>query len=85
MDVTNPPPGVTEMADVLPDGLVVVDQRATLVFCSARAGRLIGMDPETILGRPVREALPLHDSDGRSWWATGRGGTRSWRTARWTR
>ena len=25
MDVTNPPPGVTEMADVLPDGLVVVD------------------------------------------------------------
>jgi PAS domain S-box-containing protein len=68
VDVTNPPPGVTEMADVLPDGLLVVDQQATLVFCSGRAGRLLGMDPETILGRPVREVLPLHDSDGRSWW-----------------
>src|SRR5690242_11777690 len=56
------------MADVLPDGLVVVDQQANLVFCSNRAGRLMGLDPDTILGRPVREALPLHDSDGRSWW-----------------
>ena len=68
MDVTNPPPGVTEMADVLPDGLIVVDQHANVVFCSARGGRLVGMAPETILGRPVREALPLHDSDGRPWW-----------------
>ena len=68
MDVTNPPPGVTEMADVLPDGLVVVDGQQTLVFCSARAGRLMDVDYEGILGRPVREVLPLHDSDGRAWW-----------------
>jgi signal transduction histidine kinase len=56
------------MADVLPDGLMVVDGGGTLVFCSARAGRLVRLDPKTILGRPVREVLPLHDSDGRSWW-----------------
>ena len=54
MDVTNPPPGVTEMADVLPDGLVVVDGQETLVFCSARAGRLMDLDHEAMLGRPVR-------------------------------
>lgn len=68
VDVTNPPPGVTEMADVLPDGLVVVDGQETLVFCSARAGRLMALDHEAILGRPVRDVLPWHDSDGRSWW-----------------
>ena len=56
------------MADVLPDGLVVLDGHATLVFCSARAGRLMDLDPEAILGRPVREVLALHDSDGRPWW-----------------
>jgi len=67
VDVTNPPPGVTEMADVLPDGLVVVDGQQTLVFCSARAGRLMDVDYEGILGRPVREVLPLHDSDGRAY------------------
>jgi PAS domain S-box-containing protein len=68
VDVTNPPPGVTEMADVLPDGLLVVDQQGILAFCSARAGRLMGVDHEAILGRPVREVLPLHDSDGHAWW-----------------
>ena len=58
MDVTNPPPGVTEMADVLPDGLIVVDQQGILAFCSSRAGRLMAVDHEAILGhrRPARSS-----------------------------
>ena len=69
MDVTNPPPGVTEMADVLPDGLVVVDGQQTLVFCSARAGTAHGTSTtRRSSADPSDEVLPLHDSDGRAWW-----------------
>ncbi len=67
-DAANPPPWMTSMAELLPDGLVVLDQGGAIRFCSTRAARLIEVDPEEIIGRPVRDALPLHDSEGRSWW-----------------
>jgi signal transduction histidine kinase len=63
-----PPPWLAEMAELLPDGLVVLDERGLLRFCSTRAARLIEVDPDEILGRPARDGLALHDSDGRSWW-----------------
>jgi signal transduction histidine kinase len=68
MDPTNPPAQVTAMADVLPDGLVVVDSARIVRFTSARAAQLLHMDPDTIVGRSVRESLPLYDSEGRLWW-----------------
>ncbi|MEO7235313.1 MAG: ATP-binding protein [Lapillicoccus sp.] len=67
-DAAHPPPWMTAMAELLPDGLVVLDQSGTVRFCSTRAARLIEVEPEAILGRPVREGLALHDSEGRSWW-----------------
>lgn len=67
-DAANPPPWMTAMAELLPDGLVVLDQGGLVRFCSARAARLIEVDPEAIIGRSVREGLPLHDNEGRSWW-----------------
>ena len=67
-DASNPPPWMTAMAELLPDGLIVLDQGGLVRFCSARAAQLIEVDQDAILGRPVREGLPLHDSDGRSWW-----------------
>ncbi len=68
MDPTNPPPSITAMADVLPDGLVVVDGRRVVRFVSGRAATLLACDQGGMVGRPVREALALHDSEGRSWW-----------------
>ncbi len=67
-DAAGPPPWMTAMAELLPDGLVVLDQEGFVRFCSTRAARLIEVEPDEILGRPVREGLALHDSDGRSWW-----------------
>jgi signal transduction histidine kinase len=67
-DGVQPPPWLAEMAELLPDGLVVLDERGLLRFCSTRAARLIEVDPDEILGRPARDGLALHDSDGRSWW-----------------
>jgi signal transduction histidine kinase len=67
-DGAQPPPWLAEMAELLPDGLVVLDERGLLRFCSTRAARLIEVDPDEILGRPARDGLALHDSDGRSWW-----------------
>jgi signal transduction histidine kinase len=68
MDPTNPPPQVSAMADLLPDGLVVVDHEGIVRLTSARAGQLMHVDPGSIVGRPVRESLPLYDSDARPWW-----------------
>jgi signal transduction histidine kinase len=63
-----PPSSLTAMAELLPDGLVVLDDKGVLRFCSTRAARLIEVDPDEIIGRPAREGLALHDSEGRSWW-----------------
>jgi signal transduction histidine kinase len=68
MDPTDPPPQVSAMADLLPDGLVVVDHEGIVRLTSARAGQLMRVDPDTIVGRPVRESLPLYDSEARPWW-----------------
>lgn len=55
--------------DDLPDGLVVAgaDRRVT-VFNTA-AERITGLAAADVLGRDVREAIPLQDTSGRRWWA----------------
>lgn len=68
LDVTNPPPQAGALAELLPDGLVVVDHVGLIKFVSNRAARLVESQPEALMDRPVREAFPLHDNEGRSWW-----------------
>ncbi len=58
-----------ELSDVLPDGLVVADAEARITQVNGRAGRIVGVPSDSLLGRDIREALPLQDVDGRSWWA----------------
>jgi signal transduction histidine kinase len=55
--------------DDLPDGLVVADERGTVVCCNAAAARLAARPAAELLGRPIEVALPLEDLEGRRWWA----------------
>ncbi|HZI97761.1 MAG TPA: ATP-binding protein [Actinomycetales bacterium] len=54
--------------DELPDGLVVADDSARLTAVNTAAQAMTGLDPEQVLGRDIREALPLQDTTGRRWW-----------------
>jgi signal transduction histidine kinase len=54
--------------DDLPDGLVVADERGTVVVFNTAAARITGVDPEAALGKDLEDALPLEGLDGRQWW-----------------
>ena len=61
---------VASMAELLPDGLVVVgaDRRVRLV--NAEALRILDIpDRADLIGLPVDDVLPLTDKYGRDWWA----------------
>jgi signal transduction histidine kinase len=61
---------VASMAELLPDGLVVIggDRRVRLV--NAEALRVLEIpDAGDLVGRPVDEVLPFTDRYGRDWWA----------------
>jgi signal transduction histidine kinase len=61
---------IASMAELLPDGLVVVgaDRRVRLV--NAEALRVLELaDSTQLIGRPVDEVLPFTDRYGRDWWA----------------
>jgi PAS domain S-box-containing protein len=59
-------------ADELPDGLVIADQAGQVVVFNAAAERLTGLRAGQAIGRELRAALPLADSDGRCWWQLSR-------------
>jgi PAS domain S-box-containing protein len=52
----------------LPDGLVVADADGRVVCFNAAAARISGIPAAEALGRPLAEALPLQDLEGRRWW-----------------
>ncbi|WP_407285897.1 ATP-binding protein [Streptomyces sp. BP-8] len=54
--------------DDLPDGLVVSDETGRVVCFNAAAARITGIAAEDALGRPLEQALPLQDVEGRRWW-----------------
>lgn len=62
------PAGANVLADRLPDGLIVTDGHAVVTEVNARACSIVGMPAEDLLGKDIREVLPLQDVDGRSWW-----------------
>jgi hypothetical protein len=54
--------------DDLPDGVVTTDGNGTVTTVNAAALRLLGRAATDLLGRPLGEALPLLDPQGRDWW-----------------
>jgi signal transduction histidine kinase len=55
-------------ADDLPDGIVVADQCGRVTVFNRAAERLTGLAASAALGRPLAQALPLTDQEGRCWW-----------------
>lgn len=54
--------------DDLPDGVVVADERGTVVCLNPAAARLLGVTADSALGHDLREVLPLVDDLRRDWW-----------------
>ena len=54
--------------DDLPDGLVIADELGLVTVFNRTAARVTGIDPTQVLGKPLAEALPLEDLEGRGWW-----------------
>lgn len=55
--------------EFIPDGLVAaVGPARTVRFMNTRAERITGLRASDVLGRDLREALPLQDLGGDSWW-----------------
>ena len=62
-------PGWLVIADELPDGLVVADETGQVTVFNTAAAQLTGVNPAEALGKELFDILPLHDADGRDWWA----------------
>ncbi|KNX37360.1 hypothetical protein VV01_09710 [Luteipulveratus halotolerans] len=54
--------------DHLPDGLAVADGEGRLIAASRRSEDLTGLPLRSMVGEPVRSALPLSSPAGGSWW-----------------
>jgi PAS domain S-box-containing protein len=55
--------------DDLPDGVVVADGSGEITLVNAAAQRVLGQAAADLLGRDIRQALPLQDTEGARWWA----------------
>ncbi|SEM34298.1 sensor histidine kinase [Streptacidiphilus jiangxiensis] len=62
------PPRIAFDPEELPDGLLIADEHGRVVVFNRAAVRVTGLAAETVLGRPLDEALPLEDLEGRRWW-----------------
>jgi signal transduction histidine kinase len=54
--------------DDLPDGVLVADDAGRVVAFNRAAQRITGLAAADVLGKPLADALPLEDPQGRRWW-----------------
>src|SRR5664280_2985503 len=59
---------LSDICDHHPDGLLVADDQALLVYVNDRAARIIGIPASELLGQDIRKAIPMQEYDGRSCW-----------------
>ena len=62
-----PAPTAQDLADALPDGVVVADADGRVVLVSALAARMLGREGSDDVGRPLAEVLRLQDQDAQDW------------------
>src|SRR5262244_1547895 len=49
-----------ELFELLPDAILVVDQRGVIRYANRQAGRLFGLKPAILISAPVEALLPEH-------------------------
>ncbi|MBW8822400.1 MAG: PAS domain-containing protein [Streptomyces sp.] len=54
--------------DDLPDGVLVTDAGGTVVLVNPAAERILSTSADAVVGRDLREVLPLADEQQRDWW-----------------
>jgi len=54
--------------DDLPDGVVVVDPDGAVQLVNPAAARILATTADAVVGRSLREVLPLVDNQSRDWW-----------------
>lgn len=64
----SPTPAVRLDPEALPDGVVVADANGRVVAANRLAARILAVEPADLLGKPLEDAVPLEDLDGRLWW-----------------
>ena len=47
-----------QIFDDISTGIITTDEQECITSCNAAAGRIIGYEPDTVTGRPLREILP---------------------------
>lgn len=63
-----PVKGLPAGADDLPDGVLVADATSRITGLNTAAERVLGLLRADLIGRDLREALPLLDPEGNRWW-----------------
>ena len=59
---------MTDLLDLLPDGVVVADGEGRVTAINTVAARMLDAGPpEAAIGRRLDEVLALTDHDGRAW------------------
>jgi signal transduction histidine kinase len=58
----------SDVCDHHPDGMLVADDQALIVYVNERAAAMVGTAVTALLGQDIRKAVPLQEYDGRSWW-----------------
>ncbi|WP_246081656.1 sensor histidine kinase [Nocardioides litoris] len=64
-----PQSSAQDLADVLPDGVVVADADGRVTLVSTVAARMLGRVGSDDVGRPLAEVLRLQDQDAQAWTA----------------
>jgi signal transduction histidine kinase len=54
--------------DDLPDGVLVTDASGTVEVVNPAAERILNTSADAVIGRDLREVLPLTDEQTRDWW-----------------
>jgi signal transduction histidine kinase len=55
-------------SELLPDGMIAAEADAKVSFLNERAVQVLGIARDDLVGRDIRSALVLRDSDGTDWW-----------------
>jgi signal transduction histidine kinase len=65
----SPSPGdeAQQLADALPDGVVLADARQQVELVSMTAATMLGVDGADVVGKPLADVLALKDQDGNDW------------------